>query len=105
MFSLLFREPKEPPCEQGQDAHTNERNISDPRHRRSFALRLFGVVQSFLSLSLSCGHCIELLALLAQSRRRLLFARADEIDVQGRGLGRTLRPTRRPSLRFEDIVT
>ena len=52
----------------------------------------------------AAGDRLKLLPLLAQSRLRLLFARADEVELQGCGLGRTLRPTRRPSLRRVDVV-
>jgi hypothetical protein len=108
-LSLLFGVPTKPSCEHCQNAYNGKRNISDPRPSalclRSLLERFLGVVQSFLTLSLSCGHCIKLLALLAQSRCRHLFACADEVEVQGRGLGRTLRPTRHPSLGLGYIVS
>ena len=71
---------------------------------RSLLERLFAVVQRCLTRGLGGSHRLKLLALLAQSRLRLLFARADELEVQGRGLGRTFGPTCRPGLRLEDIV-
>ena len=71
---------------------------------RPFLLCLFGFVQGRLALSLGCGHRFKLLALLARSRLRLLFARADKVEVQGCRLGRILGPTRRPGLGLSDIV-
>src|SRR5262249_39792517 len=103
--SLLFGVPTEPQCEHCQNAYNNEHDISDPRHRRPFVLRLFGLMQRFLSRGLSGSDRLKLLALLAQSRLSLPFARADEVELQGRGLGRTLRPTRHPSLGRGYIVS
>src|SRR5262249_52044473 len=97
-FSLLFGAPTEPPCEQGQDGHSRECNISDPRHGRSFALRLFGLTQGRLALGLRGSHRLKLLALCARSRLSLLFTRADEVEVQGCWLRRSLGPSRRPGL-------
>src|SRR5262249_39326906 len=81
-----------------------KRNISDRRHRRPFVLRLFGFMQGRLALRLGGCHRFKLLALLAQSRLRLFFACADEVELQVCGLGRTLRPTRRPGISLKNIV-
>jgi hypothetical protein len=75
---LLFGEQTERPCEHGEKAHNHKRNISDPR---PFALSLFGFVQGCLAFGLSCSHRFELFALGTGSRLRLLFARADEVEV------------------------
>src|SRR5262249_33767375 len=103
-LTLLFGAPAEPPCEQGQDAHSDERNISNPGHRRSFALRLLGFVQGLLSLLLGRSHRLKLLALGARSRLRLQVARTDEVEMQGCGLRRTLWPTRHPGLCLSYVV-
>src|SRR5262249_10544674 len=91
-------------------------NIPNPRPSaqciRSFLLRirslldrLFAVAQRCLFGGLSGSDLLELLALLAQSRCRLFFACTDEVEVQGCGLGRTLGPTRHPSLGLGYIVS
>src|SRR5215475_8771783 len=72
--------------------------------RRPFALRLLGFVQGLLALGLSCSHRLKLLALGARSRLCLLFARADEVQVKGCGLGCTLGPARHPVFCLSNII-
>jgi hypothetical protein len=61
-------------------------------------------MQGRLALRLRRSDRLELLALGGRSRLRLLFARADEIEVQSSWLGRVLRPARRPRLYLGNIV-
>src|SRR6516162_5426300 len=61
-------------------------------------------MQGLLALGLGGGYRFKLLVLLARPRLRLLFARADEIEMEGGRLGRTLRPARGPGLGLNNIV-
>jgi hypothetical protein len=105
---LLFGTPTEQPCNDGQNAYNQERNISDPRSStlriRRLLQRLFGLMQCLLALGLGFGHHLELLALGVRSCLRLLFARADKVEVQGRRLGCILGPSRRPGFCLGNIV-
>ena len=105
---MLFGAPTERPGEHGQDAHSHERDVSDPDPSalriRGLLQRRFALVQCSLALGLGRSHRLELLALGAQSRLRLVFTCADEVEVQGRELRRSLGPTRRPDLGLGDII-
>src|SRR5262245_31561639 len=80
-LSLLFGAPAEPYCDRGQHTHCHERNISNSRHRRSFALRVFSLTQGRLAFGLRRSHRLKLLALSARSRLSFLFTRADKVEV------------------------
>ena len=94
-----------------EDQRQNKNDVS--KSRRPFTLFLlllrllhsgFRFTQRLFAIRLRGSHGCELLALGAYPRVRLLFARADEVELEGRGVGRGFGPARRPRFGLPDIV-
>src|SRR5262249_31316674 len=71
---------------------------------RRLLLSLLPVVQGLLAFGLGRSHLLELLPLGVRSCLRLLLTCADEVELQGRGLGRILGPARRPGPRLGNVA-